>query len=402
MDVFIPKEQKPHIILQIQEAGDIMIYLDNAATTYPKPKSVYKNVMDAMTKYGANPGRGSHAMAIEGARVIYETRELLAELFNLDDPMKVILTFNATDGLNMAIKGILRPGDHVVTTAMEHNSVLRPIKELENIGVENTIVSCSHEGKINVQDIEAAIKTNTRMVVTTHVSNLTGTIFPIEKIGEMCKRRNVLYLVDGSQSAGVLEIDMQKQHIDFLAVPGHKGLLGPQGTGALLINSDAEIKELKEGGTGSESSNPHQPNFYPDKLEAGTHNLPGIAGLNAGLKYILNKGTKSILSHEKNILETFINEMRKNPKIVIYGPEDINDRSGVVPVNIAGMDSSEVAYILDTEYNIAVRPGLHCAPLAHKTIGTENIGAVRFGIGPFTKRSDVIAAVKALNEISER
>lgn len=402
MDVFIPKEQKPHIILQIQEAGDIMIYLDNAATTYPKPKSVYKNVMDAMTKYGANPGRGSHAMAIEGARVIYETRELLAELFNLDDPMKVILTFNATDGLNMAIKGILRPGDHVVTTAMEHNSVLRPIKELENIGVENTIVSCSHEGKINVQDIEAAIKTNTRMVVTTHVSNLTGTIFPIEKIGEMCKRRNVLYLVDGSQSAGVLEIDMQKQHIDFLAVPGHKGLLGPQGTGALLINSDAEIKELKEGGTGSESSNPHQPNFYPDKLEAGTHNLPGIAGLNAGLKYILNKGTKSILSHEKSILETFINEMRKNPKIVIYGPEDINDRSGVVPVNIAGMDSSEVAYILDTEYNIAVRPGLHCAPLAHKTIGTENIGAVRFGIGPFTKRSDVIAAVKALNEISER
>ncbi|WP_312832269.1 aminotransferase class V-fold PLP-dependent enzyme [Sedimentibacter saalensis] len=379
-----------------------MIYLDNAATTYPKPKSVYKNVMDAMTKYGANPGRGSHAMAIEGARVIYETRELLAELFNLDDPMKVILTFNATDGLNMAIKGILRPGDHVVTTAMEHNSVLRPIKELENIGVENTIVSCSHEGKINVEDIEAAIKTNTRMVVTTHVSNLTGTIFPIEKIGEMCKRRNVLYLVDGSQSAGVLEIDMQKQHIDFLAVPGHKGLLGPQGTGALLINSDAEIKELKEGGTGSESSNPHQPNFYPDKLEAGTHNLPGIAGLNAGLKYILSKGTKSILSHEKNILETFINEMRKNPKIVIYGPEDINDRSGVVPVNIAGMDSSEVAYILDTEYNIAVRPGLHCAPLAHKTIGTENIGAVRFGIGPFTKRSDVIAAVKALNEISER
>lgn len=402
MDVFIPKEQKPHIILQIQEAGDIMIYLDNAATTYPKPKSVYKNVMDAMTKYGANPGRGSHAMAIEGARVIYETRELLAELFNLDDPMKVILTFNATDGLNMAIKGILRPGDHVVTTAMEHNSVLRPIKELENIGVENTIVSCSHEGKINVQDIEAAIKTNTRMVVTTHVSNLTGTIFPIEKIGEMCKRRNVLYLVDGSQSAGVLEIDMQKQHIDFLAVPGHKGLLGPQGTGALLINSDAEIKEIKEGGTGSESSNPHQPNFYPDKLEAGTHNLPGIAGLNAGLKYILNKGTKSILSHEKSILETFINEMRKNPKIVIYGPEDISDRSGVVPVNIAGMDSSEVAYILDTEYNIAVRPGLHCAPLAHKTIGTENIGAVRFGIGPFTKRSDVIAAVKALNEISER
>ncbi|MEL7649522.1 MAG: aminotransferase class V-fold PLP-dependent enzyme [Sedimentibacter sp.] len=379
-----------------------MIYLDNAATTYPKPKQVYQSVMDAMTKYGANPGRGSHAMAIEGARVIYETRELLCQLFNLEDPMRVIFTFNATDGLNMAIKGILRQGDHVVTTSMEHNSVLRPISELEKYGVEHTIVQCAPDGTVNVNDIENAIKSNTRLVVTTHVSNLTGTIFPIEKIGEMCRRRSVLYLVDGSQSAGVMEIDMQRQKIDLLAVPGHKGLLGPQGTGALLINTDAEIRQLKEGGTGSESSSMYQPNFYPDKLEAGTHNLPGIAGLNASLKYILNKGTKSILKHEKSILELFINEMKKNPKIKIYGPEDIDLRCGVVPVNIEGKDSSEVAYILDTEYNIAVRPGLHCAPLAHKTIGTDKIGAVRFGVGPFTTKADVMAAVKALNEISEK
>ncbi len=377
-----------------------MIYLDNAATTYPKPKSVYQNVMRAMTEYGANPGRGSHAMAIEGARVIYETRELMAQLFNLDDPMRVIFTFNATDGLNQAIKGVLNPGDHVITTSMEHNSVLRPIKEIEKYGVENTIVQCAPDGSINVEDIEAALKDNTKMVATTHVSNLTGTIMPVEEIGHMCMEKNILYLVDASQSAGVLDIDMKKFNIDLLAVPGHKGLLGPQGTGALLINCDAEIKQLKEGGTGSESSSMIQPNFYPDKLESGTHNLPGIAGLNAGLKYILSKGTKSIYSHEKNLLDIFINEMKKNVKIKIYGPEDINNRCGVVPINIEGIDSSEVAYRLDTEFDIAVRPGLHCAPLAHKTIGTEKVGAVRFGVGPFNTRADVLTAAKALNEIS--
>ncbi|HBC31822.1 MAG TPA: cysteine desulfurase [Clostridiales bacterium] len=379
-----------------------MIYLDNAATTFPKPSSVYKSVMKAMKVYGANPGRGSHKMAIEGARIIYETRELLAELFNMDDPMKVIFTFNATDSLNTAIKGILSSGDHVVTTEMEHNSVLRPIKELENFGVENTIVKCATDGTINLNDLESAIRGNTKLIVTTHVSNLTGTIFPAEEIGKICKKYSIPYLLDASQSAGVLNIDMKKYNIGLLAVPGHKGLLGPQGTGALLINSDIEIKHLKEGGTGSQSSSLEHPNFYPDKLEAGTHNLPGIAGLNAGLKYILNRGTESIYSHEKALLDTFIIELRKNPKIKIYGPESIEYRISVVPVNIDGMDSSEVANILDTEYDIAVRPGLHCAPLAHKAIGTENLGAVRFGVGPFNKETDIIAAVDALNKISEK
>jgi len=379
-----------------------MIYLDNAATTFPKPSSVYESVMKAMTVYGANPGRGSHKMAIEGARVIYETRELLAELFNLDDPMKVIFTFNATDSLNTAIKGVLNSGDHVITTEMEHNSVLRPIKELEKSGVENTIVKCSSDGTMDLKDLENAINNNTKLIVTTHVSNLTGTIFPSEEIGKICKKHNIPYLLDASQSAGVLDIDMNKFNISFLAVPGHKGLLGPQGTGALLINSDIEIKHLKEGGTGSQSSSLDHPNFYPDKLEAGTHNLPGIAGLNAGVRYILNRGIKSIYSHEKNLLETFIIELRKNPKIKLYGPESIEHRSGVLPVNIEGMDSSEVANILDSEYNIAVRPGLHCAPLAHKAIGTEKLGAVRFSLGPFNKTADIYAAVKALNEIAAR
>mgnify|MGYP002407459880 CR=1 FL=1 len=390
-----------HIIDKNIIAGDIMIYLDNAATTFPKPKTVYQEVMRAMTEYGANPGRGSHSMAVEGARIIYETRELMAKLFNLDDPMKVIFTFNATDGLNQGIKGVLDPGDHVITTTMEHNSVLRPIKELEKYGIENTIVQCESDGSISVDDIESAIKSSTKLIVTTHVSNLTGTIMPIGEIGQMCKRRGILYLVDAAQSAGVLDIDVKRDNIDLLAVPGHKGLLGPQGTGALLINCDAEIKHLKEGGTGSESSSMIQPNFYPDKLEAGTHNLLGIAGLNAGLKYILNKGTKSIYSHEKMILDIFINGIRENGRINIYGPEDINNRCGVVPINIEDIDSSEVAYSLDDKYGIAVRPGLHCAPLAHKTIGTEKIGAVRFSVGPFNNKSDIMTAIKALNEISK-
>ena len=377
-----------------------MIYLDNAATSFPKPSSVYESVMKAMKVYGANPGRGSHAMAIEGARIIYETRELLADLFNLDDPLRVIFTFNATDSLNMAIKGILKRGDHVVTTEMEHNSVLRPIKELEKSGVENTIVKCGTDGSINVYDLEKALRDNTKLIVTTHVSNLTGTIFPAEEIGKVCRAYKIPYLLDASQSAGVLTIDMKKYNISFLAVPGHKGLLGPQGTGALLINSDIEVKQLKEGGTGSQSASLDHPNFYPDKLEAGTHNLPGIAGLNAGLKYILKRGTESIYSHEKNLLDIFITELKKNPKIKIYGPESIEDRIGVVPINIEGMDSSEVANILDREYGIAVRPGLHCAPLAHKAIGTEKLGAVRFGVGPFNKKKDLMAAVKALKELA--
>ena len=377
-----------------------MIYLDNAATSFPKPSSVYESVMKAMKVYGANPGRGSHAMAIEGARIIYETRELLADLFNLADPLRVIFTFNATDSLNMAIKGILKRGDHVVTTEMEHNSVLRPIKELEKSGVENTIVKCGTDGSINVYDLEKAIRDNTKLIVTTHVSNLTGTIFPAEEIGKVCRAYKIPYLLDASQSAGVLTIDMKKYNISFLAVPGHKGLLVPQGTGALLINSDIEVKQLKEGGTGSQSASLDHPNFYPDKLEAGTHNLPGIAGLNAGLKYILKRGTESIYSHEKNLLYIFITELKKNPKIKIYGPESIEDRIGVVPINIEGMDSSEVANILDREYGIAVRPGLHCAPLAHKAIGTEKLGAVRFGVGPFNKKKDIMAAVKALKELA--
>lgn len=379
-----------------------MIYLDNAATTYPKPNEVYENVMDAMKRYGANPGRGSHAMAIEGAKMIYDTREEIAELFNFDNPLNVIYTFNATDSLNLAIKGSLQPGDHVITTAMEHNSVLRPVFELQNNGITNTIVECNNDGTIELSNIERAIKHNTKLIITTHVSNLTGTIMPIEEIGELCRYYGIPYLVDAAQSAGVLEIDMKKMNIDLLAFPGHKGLLGPQGTGGLLIRDGFKLKEIREGGTGSESSKLTQPDFYPDKFESGTLNLPGIAGLNAGVKYIKSKGTKSILSHENKLIELFINGIKNNDKIKIYGSKDISKRCGVIPLNIMGLDSSELAYILDSEYEIAVRPGLHCAPLAHKTIGTDKLGAVRFSVGPFNTESDINAAVNALNEITSK
>jgi cysteine desulfurase family protein len=377
-----------------------MIYLDNAATTFPKPESVYIKVLESMKNYGANPGRGSHTMAVEGAKVIYETRELLATLFNLDNPMNVIFTSNSTDSLNMAMKGILHSGDHVITTSMEHNSVIRPLVELEKNGVEITIVPCENDGQINISKIEKAMKSNTKLVVTTHVSNLTGTILPIEQIGKICKRHKITYLVDAAQSAGVLDIDVKKFNIDLLAVPGHKGLLGPQGSGALIINCENEIKQLKEGGTGSESSNLSQPKFYPDKLESGTQNLPGIAGLNAGVKYILNRGIESIYRHENYLLDIFINEISNNHKFRIYGPRCIKDRCGVVSINILNLDSTEVAYILDEKYKIAVRSGLHCAPLAHKTIGTEKIGAVRFSVGPFNNVSEMLETAKALNEIT--
>jgi cysteine desulfurase family protein len=380
---------------------EVMIYLDNAATTFPKPKSVINKMVDCMTRYCANPGRSSHAMAIEGAKLIYETRELVAQLFNFDDPMRVIFTYNATDSLNMAIKGFLQQGDHVITTSMEHNSVLRPIHQLRTIGVENTIVQCNNEGLININDIEMAIKSNTKLIVTTHVSNLTGSIFPISEIGKLCKKYNIAYLVDAAQSAGVLDIDMKQYNIDMLAAPGHKGLLGPQGTGVLLVGKNVDLRQLKEGGTGSESSNLSQPNFYPDKLESGTPNLPGIAGLNAGIYYILNKGLKSIYSHEKKLLDLLIDELSKNAKIEIYGPKDKNQRCCVLPLNIKGMDSSELAFVLDNQYNIAVRPGLHCAPLAHKSINTQSIGAIRLSVGPFTKRQEIIYTINALNEISK-
>ena len=285
-----------------------MIYLDNAATTYPKPKEVYSAVLDCMENYGANPGRAGHKLAMRAGREIYQCRENIAKLMNISNPMNIVFTHNATDSLNLAIKGVLKSGDHVITTSMEHNSVIRPIKALESKGVENTIVKCDKEGFLNPEDIKKAIKSNTKLIVTTHASNVCGTIVDIKAVGEIAKEHNVLYLVDASQTLGLYDIDVNELNVDMIAAPGHKCLLGPQGTGMLYVRDNLNINILKEGGTGSNSEDLFQPNMVPDKYELGTHNTPGIAGLNAGVKFILETGINKI----RDMKKVYVNICYKN------------------------------------------------------------------------------------------
>ena len=376
-----------------------MTYFDNAATTFPKPEIVYTKVMEAMQDYGANPGRSGHKLALKINRGIYDTRMSLAELFNIGDPMNLIFTFNCTESLNLGIKGVLQPGDHVITTSMEHNSVLRPIRYLEQFGVESTIVKANCLGEINVEDIKNQIKDNTKLIVTTHISNLTGTIMPIKAIGELAKEYGILYLIDAAQSAGIYEIDATTMNVDMIAFPGHKGLLGPQGTGGLYIRKGLEIKEIFQGGTGSMSESLIQPDMSPDRYESGTPNGPGIIGLGAGVEYINSKGMDQIRKHEEGLTRYFIEEVSKISGIKLYGPCDITKQAAVVSLNIKDYDSSEIAYILDEQYDIMVRPGLHCAPLAHKTIGTLDQGVVRFSFSPFNTLEEIEYGIKSLREI---
>ncbi len=375
-----------------------MIYFDNAATTFPKPKIVYDTIMDSMMNYGANPGRSGHRLALKSGRGVFETRQLLSQFFKTGNPMNIIFTFNCTESLNIGIKGLLKAGDHVITTSMEHNSVLRPIQHLSKIGVESTIVKANTQGLINPLDIENAIRPNTRLIVTTHMSNLLGSIMPIEEIGAIAKKHDIYYLVDGAQSAGVYDIDVKKMNIDMLAFPGHKGLFGPQGTGGLYINEDIDFESIFQGGTGSDSSSIIQPDTRPDKFESGTINAPGLIGLGAGLKFIMEKGVQNIRKHEEELTNHFIEEIKKIEGISLYGP--LSNRQGpVVSLNVRDIDSSEISYILDEEYKIAVRPGLHCAPLAHKTIDTLNQGTVRFSFGFSNTHEEIEFAINALKEI---
>lgn len=378
-----------------------MIYLDNAATTYPKPEKVYDAVLDCMKNYCANPGRAGHKLAMRAAREIYDARENIAKLFNIDNPMTIVFTNNATDSLNLAIKGVVKKGDHIITTSMEHNSVIRPIKSLEKDGIENTIVECDKDGFLNPDDIKNAIKKNTKLIVTTHASNVVGTIVDIKSVGEIAKEKNILYLVDASQTAGVYDINVKDINVDMIAAPGHKCLLGPQGTGILYIKEDLNVDILKEGGTGSRSEDLFQPDLTPDKYESGTHNTPGIVGLNEGVKFILETGIDNIRAHEEELCQYMLDRLREVPNIVIYGPKDSKKRAAVISINIPKIDSGEITFLLDSEYNIATRSGIHCAPLAHKTLGTIEQGAVRFSLGYFNTKKDIDEAVKALKEIEK-
>lgn len=377
-----------------------MIYLDNAATTFPKPDVVYDAVMDCMKNYCANPGRAGHKLSLRAGREIYDTRENLAKLFNIDNPMNIIFTSNATESLNLAIKGLLKKGDHVITTSMEHNSVIRPIMALEKIGIENTIVDCDEEGFLDINDLEKAIKPNTKLIVTTHASNVFGTLIDIKEVGLVAKKNNITYLVDASQTAGVYDIDVKNMNIDILATAGHKSLLGPQGVGILYIKEGIDLDTLKEGGTGSQSEYLFQPQMLPDKYESGTHNTPAIAGLNAGVKYILDN-IDDIRRKEEELCEYMLSRLDEIKDIKIYGTKDIKKRVPVISINIADVDSGEITFILDSKYDIATRSGLHCSPLAHKTVGTIKQGTVRFSIGYFNTKDDIDRVIDALKKIEK-
>lgn len=379
-----------------------MIYLDNGATTFPKPKVVTDKIMECYLGYAGNPGRSGHKLAMKMDLEIYETREKICKLINGTEVLNIIFTFNATDSLNLAIKGVLEEGDHVITTSMEHNSVLRPLNQLRKDGkIELSIVYADEKGYIDPQKIFEALTPNTKMIVTTHMSNVFGTIVDIKAIGDFCKENNILYLVDASQSIGVLDIDVQEMNIDLLAFPGHKALFGPMGTGALYIKEGIIVKPLKEGGTGSYSHSIDQPDLYPDSLESGTPNGVGIIALGKGIDFINEVGLENIRNHEMSLKNHFIELLKDNEDVILYGTLD--DRQGaVVSLNVKNMDSSEISYILSDEFDIYTRPGFHCAPLAHKTMGTEKLGAIRFSFGYYNTLEEIDKTVEALLNIIER
>lgn len=375
-----------------------MIYLDNAATSFPKPSEVYEEVLNCMKNYGANPGRGSHDMAVKSALKIMDTRALICELFNMPSPFNLIFTSNATESLNIAIKGALKRGDHVISTVIEHNSVLRPLHSLSKSGVEITLVGVDKAGYVNSNDIKKEIKENTKMIIINHASNVLGSIQDIESIGKFSKENGIVFMVDASQSAGVIPIDVENAHIDLLAFPGHKGLLGPQGTGGLFIREGIKLKNFKEGGTGSNSHFMVQPDFIPDQFESGTLNTPGIAGLCEGIKFIKRIGIDNIQKCEEELLSLLLEELKKLSYVKIYGNDSIKQRSAVLSFNIDGIDASIVGEQLN-EGGIAVRTGYHCAPLIHEVIGTEYAGTVRVSPGYFNTFEDIEKLVEAIIRI---
>lgn len=378
-----------------------MIYLDNAATTWPKPEEVYKAVDDCLRGIGGNPGRGGHSSARTATYILYEAREALAELFQIKQPTNIVFAFNATDALNMAILGSLRQGDHVVTTSMEHNAVARPLRWLESNGVQLTVVSSDEQGRPDLTALGQIIKKGVTAVVMSHASNVTGTVMPIDCIGELTAQYGGLFIVDAAQTAGVENIDVDKMNIDMLAFSGHKGLFGPQGTGGLYIREGISLNPLRYGGTGSQSEYDVQPDFLPDRLESGTPNTPGIAGLLAGVRFILATGREKIRSKEMVLAQKLLKGLTGMGGVRVYGLSD-HERTAVVSFNIIGVDSGEIAHILDSEFSIACRAGLHCAPWAHNTIGTLKTGTIRLSPGFFNTENEIEQALGAVQMIVGR
>lgn len=376
-----------------------MIYLDNAATTIKKPEAVVKAVAKAMCTMG-NSGRGAHTGALDASRVIFETRKNLADFFGAENPRQIAFTANATESLNIAIKGILNPGNHVITTELEHNSVLRPLYEMEEKGVELTIIKSDSQGRIPYQEIEDNIKENTKAIVCTHGSNLTGNLVNIARIGQIARKQGILFVVDASQTAGAFPIDVQKMQIDILCFTGHKNLLGPQGTGGLYVREGIHVKPLLSGGSGVQSYRKKHPEEMPTALEAGTLNAHGLAGLCAAVHYIQETGMDSICRKEQELMWEFYDRVRKIEGIKIYGDFSSKERCPIVSLNIRDYGSGDVSDALFTDYGIATRPGAHCAPLMHQALGTVEQGAVRFSFSHFNSMEEIKQAVAALRELA--
>jgi cysteine desulfurase family protein len=381
-----------------------MIYLDNPATSWPKPPRVKEAMVKFMDKVGANPGRSGHLLSIEAARIIYEAREALSVLFHVKDSSRLVFTLNATESINLALKGLLKPGDHVITSSMEHNSVMRPLRDLEKKGVALTVVSCFEDGTLDPQEVEKKIQSATRMIVLNHASNVTGTILPIGEVGKVAREYNLLFLADSAQTAGAYPIDVEKDWIDLLAFTGHKSLYGPQGTGGLVIGERIKEKEmipLKQGGTGSRSEFEEQPDFLPDRFESGTPNGVGIAGLLAGVQFVLEKGVEQIRQNEMALTQKLIEGLKEIPHVKIYGPMSHQNRIATLSFNFSRLSPSNGALRLEKEFGVLCRPGLHCAPSAHHTLGTFPEGTIRFGLGAFNTEAEIEIAIKAIFQISK-
>ena len=379
-----------------------MIYLDNAATSWPKPPEVVRAMAEYLERDGGNPGRSGHRLSIQAGRTVYAAREALAELFHARDPLRIVFTLNVTQAINTVLRGLLCSGDHVVTTGVEHNAVMRPLRALEKEGVRLSVVSCAPDGSLDLRELREAVKPGVRLVVATHASNVIGTLLPVGEIAGIAHAAGALILMDAAQTAGSVLIDAQALGVDFLAFTGHKGLLGPPGTGGLVIGDGVDVRELEplvRGGTGSRSESEEQPVDLPDRYESGTPNGPGIAGLGAGVRCVLERGVEQIRRHEIELTGMLLEGLSDIPGVTVYGPAAAARQAAVVSFRLAGFRVSEVGFRLDEEYGVLCRVGLHCAPAAHRTAGTFPEGTVRLAPGPFTTPQEVrdtLVAVRGL------
>jgi cysteine desulfurase family protein len=377
------------------------VYFDNAATSYPKPETVYQAMDAFMREVGGSPGRSTHRRGREASRLVSETRTALARLFNIARPEQIVFTANATEALNLALKGLLRDNAHVITTSMEHNSVIRPLARLRERGIQVTIVPCDVTGLIDPEQVHQSIRTNTMLIAVNHASNVTGTLQPLDVIGSIAREHGIPFLVDAAQTSGTVPIDVERQQIDLLAFSGHKGLFGPQGTGGLYIRPGIDLMPLKEGGTGRKSEEETQPDLMPDKYESGTLNTVGIVGLRCGAHFVNQIGVTHIQQHEQTLTRYLIEGLSAIEGVTLYGPPKAEQRTAVVSFNVRGQSPTEVGFLLDAAYGIMARAGLHCAPLAHKTIGSfARGGTVRLSLSYFNTRDEVNYVLDSIAQIA--